>query len=65
VPRRALAAKVIVSGKLERKVSLKEIAVSKGARAVIEAAGGSIQLTEKKPVEKKEKKAKPEGEAKA
>jgi large subunit ribosomal protein L15 len=65
VPRRALAAKVIVSGKLERKVSLKEIAVSKGARSMIEAAGGSIQLTEKKPVEKKEKKAKPEGEAKA
>jgi large subunit ribosomal protein L15 len=65
VPRRALAAKVIVSGKLERKVSLKEIAVSKGARSLIEAAGGSIQLTEKKPAEKKEKKAKPEGEAKA
>jgi large subunit ribosomal protein L15 len=65
VPRRALAAKVIVSGKLERKVSLKEIAVSKGARSMIEAAGGSIQLTEKKPVEKKENKAKPEGEAKA
>jgi large subunit ribosomal protein L15 len=65
VPRRALAAKVIVSGKLERKVSLKEIGVSKGARSMIEAAGGSIQLTEKKPVEKRQKKAKPEGEAKA
>jgi large subunit ribosomal protein L15 len=72
VPRRALAAKVIVSGKLERTLSLKEIQVSKGARSMIEAAGGSIQLTEKKPVEKKEKKAKaqpepkaPEGEAKA
>ena len=65
VSRKALAAKVILSGKLERKVSLKEIAVSKGARSMIEAAGGSIQLTEKKPVEKKEKKARPEGEAKA
>jgi large subunit ribosomal protein L15 len=65
VPRRALAAKVIVSGKLERKLSLKEIQVSKGARSMIEAAGGSIQLTEKKPVEKKEKKAKPQPEAKA
>jgi large subunit ribosomal protein L15 len=65
VPRRALAAKVIVSGKLERKVSLKEIGVSKGARSMIDAAGGSIQLTEKKPVEKRQKKAKPEGEAKA
>ena len=73
VPRKALAAKVIASGKLERKVALKEIQVSKGARAMIEAAGGSIQLTEKaveqkekKPKkEKKEKKAKPEGEAQA
>jgi len=62
VPRRALAAKVILSGKLERKVALKEIQVSKGARAMIEGAGGSIQLTEKPKVEKKKKekkKAKP------
>src|SRR3954453_14890037 len=61
VPRQALAAKVILSGKLERKVSLKEILVSKGARSMIEGAGGSIQLTEKPKVEKKkkEKKAKP------
>jgi large subunit ribosomal protein L15 len=60
VPRQALAAKVILSGKLERKVALKEIQVSKGARSVIEAAGGSIQLTEKPKIErkKKEKKAK-------
>jgi large subunit ribosomal protein L15 len=70
VPRRALAAKVIVSGKLERKVALKEIQVTKGARAMIEAAGGSIQFTEKPAAPKKEKKqkkekAKPEGEAKA
>jgi large subunit ribosomal protein L15 len=63
VPHRALSAKVILSGKLERKVSLKEIKVSKGARAMIEGAGGSIQLTQKPVVEpkKKEKKArKPE-----
>jgi large subunit ribosomal protein L15 len=61
VPRQALAAKVILSGKLERKVSLKEILVSKGARSMIEGAGGSIQLTEKPKIEKKkkEKKAKP------
>jgi large subunit ribosomal protein L15 len=61
VPREALAAKVILSGKLERKVSLKEILVSKGARSMIEGAGGSIQITEKPKVEKKkkEKKAKP------
>jgi large subunit ribosomal protein L15 len=69
VPRKALAAKVIAAGKLERKIALREIRVSKGARAMIEAAGGSIQLTEKaaapeKP--KKAKKAKPaEGEAQA
>src|ERR671925_181521 len=41
VSRHALAAKVILSGKLDRKLSLKEILVSKGARAMIEAAGGS------------------------
>ena len=60
VPRRALAAKVILSGKLERKVALKEIQVSKGARSMIEAAGGSIQLTPKpepKPKKEKTKKA--------
>jgi large subunit ribosomal protein L15 len=71
VSRKALGAKVIVSGKLERRISLKEIPVSKGARAMIEAAGGSIQLTEKPAAPKKEKKAKkakkaePEGEAKS
>jgi large subunit ribosomal protein L15 len=62
VPRRALAAKVILSGKLERKVSLKEIQVSKGARSMIEGAGGSIQLTPKpqpEPKKDKPKKAKP------
>jgi len=60
VPRHALAAKVILSGKLERKLALKEVLVSKGARAMIEAAGGSIQLTEKPKVErKKDKKARP------
>ncbi len=70
VSRKALAAKVILCGKLERKVVLKEIRVSKGARAMIEAAGGSIQLTEKPQAPKKErkekkaKKAEPEGEAK-
>src|SRR5215813_13008777 len=55
VSRKALAAKVIVSGKLERKVALKEIQVSKGARAMIEAAGGTIQLTPKPVVEPKKK----------
>ena len=58
VPRQALAAKVILSGKLERKVSLKEIQVSKGARSMIEGAGGSIQLTPKPQPEKKKKERK-------
>lgn len=58
VPHRALAAKVILSGKLDRKVQLKEIKVSKGARAMIEAAGGSIHITEKPKVEKKKKEKK-------
>jgi len=35
-------AKVILSGKIEKAVSLKGIAVTKGAKAAIEAAGGSI-----------------------
>jgi large subunit ribosomal protein L15 len=69
VSHRALGAKVILSGKLERKVALKEIPVSKGARVMIEAAGGTILLTPKPVVEKKDRKAKKakkaEGEATA
>ncbi len=38
----AKTAKVILSGKLDKAVKLKGIAVTKGARAAIEAAGGSI-----------------------
>jgi large subunit ribosomal protein L15 len=38
----AKMAKVILSGKLEKAVKLKGIAATKGARAAIEAAGGSI-----------------------
>jgi large subunit ribosomal protein L15 len=38
----AKSAKVIMSGKLDKAVKLKGIAVTKGARAAIEAAGGSI-----------------------
>ena len=38
----AKSAKVILSGKLEKAVKLKGIAVTKGARAAIEAAGGSV-----------------------
>jgi large subunit ribosomal protein L15 len=49
VPRRARAAKVILSGKLERKVTLKGVKATKGARAAIEAAGGKIEETPAAP----------------
>jgi large subunit ribosomal protein L15 len=39
----ALQAKVILSGELSRKVSLKGLRVSKGAQAEIEKAGGSVE----------------------
>jgi large subunit ribosomal protein L15 len=42
IPRIARAAKVILSGKLERAVTLDGLGVTKGARAAIEAAGGKI-----------------------
>jgi large subunit ribosomal protein L15 len=62
VPRSALFAKVILSGKLARKISLKQIKASKGARSMIEGAGGKIEFTEPPAPEKKLKK-KPEQEA--
>lgn len=43
IRRDALGAKVILSGKLTRKVVLKGILATKGARAAIEAAGGKIE----------------------
>lgn len=59
VPRNALGAKVILSGKLARKITLKGVKASKGARAAIEAAGGMVEEMAEKKVEKKlQKKAK-------
>jgi large subunit ribosomal protein L15 len=43
VPAETEKAKVILSGKIEKAVTLKGIAVTKGARAAIEAAGGKIE----------------------
>ncbi|MFZ1907571.1 MAG: 50S ribosomal protein L15 [Burkholderiales bacterium] len=43
VSRRAQAAKVILSGKLARKVTLKGVRATKGARAAIESAGGKVE----------------------
>ncbi len=42
VPAATLSAKVILSGKLTRKVNLKGVGATKGARAAIEAAGGTV-----------------------
>ena len=49
VPREAVAAKVILSGKLSRKISLKGVKATKGARAAIEAAGGKYEEPAAKP----------------
>lgn len=38
----ALSAKVILSGEITRKVTIKGVGATKGAKAAIEAAGGSI-----------------------
>jgi large subunit ribosomal protein L15 len=68
VPESAKRAKVIVSGKLTRKVALVGIAVSKGARAAIEAAGGSTDAPIPQPKPKPQPKfvpaAQPQAEAK-
>ena len=59
VPESTLSAKVIVSGKLTRKVALTGIGVSKGARAAIETAGGSTDAPIPQPKPKREPKAVP------
>ena len=43
VPQQATRAKVILSGKLESAVNLRGVAVTKGARTAIEAAGGKVE----------------------
>jgi len=48
-----LGAKVILAGKLERALTLKEdVRASKGARAAIEAAGGKVNVAAPKAEEK-------------
>jgi len=42
VPQIARSAKVFMSGELTRKVALKGVAATKGAKAAIEAAGGTV-----------------------
>jgi large subunit ribosomal protein L15 len=55
----ALDARVIKSGELSRKVSIRGIGVTAGARAAIEAAGGAVAvITKPAPVKKLPAKAK-------
>ena len=68
VSRKALGAKIILAGKLSKKLNVKgDVRASKGARAAIEAAGGTVEVIDKpaapeKP-KKEKKKPKAEGEA--
>lgn len=43
VPRLATQAKVILAGEIKRKISLKGVLATKGAKAAIEKAGGSVE----------------------
>jgi large subunit ribosomal protein L15 len=43
VPQLATRAKVILAGELKRKIALKGVLASKGAREAIERAGGSVE----------------------
>ena len=40
----ALSAKVVLSGAISRKVALRGVGATQGAKAAIEAAGGSVEL---------------------
>lgn len=42
----ALAAKIVLSGVISRKINVRGIATTKGAKAAIEAVGGSVQTGE-------------------
>jgi large subunit ribosomal protein L15 len=42
VPHGALSAKIILAGKIEKKIKVVGLGVTKGAKAAIEAAGGSV-----------------------
>lgn len=42
VTQHALSVKVVLSGEIKRKVTLKGVGATKGAKAAIEAAGGSV-----------------------
>jgi large subunit ribosomal protein L15 len=70
VSKKALRAKIILSGKLTKKLNLKgDVKASKGARAAIEGAGGKVEVIEpepqapKKPKKEKKPEAKPAEES--
>jgi large subunit ribosomal protein L15 len=67
VPHLARRAKVIVSGEIQRKISLKGVLISAGARAAVEAAGGTVEVLEIKvvPGKKADRAAAREEKAKA
>ena len=54
VSRKALGAKIILAGKLSKKLHVKgDVKASKGARSAIEGAGGSVEVVEAAPAPKK------------
>jgi large subunit ribosomal protein L15 len=54
VSRKALGAKIILSGKLSKKLTVKgDVKATKGARSAIEGAGGKVEIAEEKPAAKK------------
>jgi len=56
VSRKALGAKIVLAGKLSRKITVKsDVKASKGARTAIESAGGKVEVAEKKPPEQEPK----------
>jgi large subunit ribosomal protein L15 len=59
IPKESLGAKVILSGELKRKLTLKGVKASKGARAAIEAAGGKYEEPAAAPAPLKKLVAKP------
>jgi large subunit ribosomal protein L15 len=68
VSKKALGAKIILSGKLSKKLNVKgDLKATKGARAAIEGAGGTVEVLEKqgepKKADKPEKPARKETKA--
>jgi large subunit ribosomal protein L15 len=65
VSRKALGAKIILSGKLSKKLNIKgDVKATKGARSAIEGLGGKVEIAEAAPPAKKLQK-KTEGAPKA